>query len=43
MEKKEYLIPEMDVIALRVQKAVLISMSDGNDSGDLNDEPGPGE
>ena len=43
MEKKEYLIPEMDVIALRVQKAVLISMSDGDNGGDFNDEPGPGE
>ena len=43
MEKKEYLIPEMDVIALRVQKAVLISMGDGDNGGDFNDEPGPGE
>ena len=43
MEKKEYLIPEMDVIALRVQKAVLISMCDGDNSGELNNEDGPGE
>lgn len=43
MKKIEYKAPEMDVIVLRTQKAVLISMSDGDNSGDLHNEDGPGE
>lgn len=43
MKKIEYQAPEMEIIKLSVQRAVLISMSDGDNSGDLHNEDGPGE
>jgi hypothetical protein len=43
MKKIEYKAPEMDVIVLRTQKAVLISTSDGENTGGLSEDPGPGE
>ena len=43
MKKIEYKAPEMDVIVLRTQKAVLISTSDGESGGGLSEDPGPGE